>query len=140
MVEVLRTDNAPQRVTDKDIRAARDVFLAGDSTPIGGRIRTAAVEASPIPDFHPAFKWPIGEHKGPPLLVDDIGNLWVLPSQSDAGESLEWTVLSEDGEHICEVALPRELRPYQIGEDFVIGWVSDEDGVEYVRMYELVKH
>lgn len=139
LVGVLQADRAPRRITTRDVSSARRELLGKAHIPELREVYEAVIEQSPTPEFLPVFGWPIGEPKYRPLYVDEVGNLWLLNFELEPEESLTWTVLTEDGEHIFDVAVPREFRPFQIGDDFVIGLVTDESDIEYVRMYELVK-
>lgn len=74
------------------------------------------------------------------LRVDLDGNLWVreyaLPGSSGPSR---WHVFDPDGRLVGPVELPAGFQVLDIGGDYVLGVWRDALGVEYVRMYELVK-
>ena len=43
------------------------------------------------------------------------------------------------GLRMGRVEMPNGFEPTQIGSDFVLGTATDSDGVEYVRMYRLIR-
>ena len=86
-------------------------------------------ETLPKPEFRPAFS---------ALAADDAGNLWVRATVIP-GEPNVWTVFDTDGRLLGPVPFPDDFRPLHIGEDFMLGVVADELGVERVRMYGVEK-
>lgn len=84
----------------------------------------------PIPETKPAF--------GGQIKVDVNGHLWVL-ELNDPGADPSWSVFDADGVWLGVVTLPSGFTPMDIGTDYVLGLWRDEDDVEHVRMYELVK-
>lgn len=94
------------------------------------RQRMAEVLTSmPSPEFRPAYS---------ALMTDAEGNLWmretVLP-----GEPNGWTIFDPDARMLGTIELPGDFQPLRIGDDFVIGVVTDDLGVERVRLYRLEK-
>lgn len=81
---------------------------------------------------------PAGETVPPygTIRVDRTGRLWV---QDYAGlvDDPAWTVYGVDGEQIGRVDLPGDFRPFDIGDDWILGRETDELEVEHVRLYVL---
>jgi hypothetical protein len=50
-----------------------------------------------------------------------------------------WDVLDPNGRWLCTVSLPARFTPVEIGSDYVAGLARDEDDVEQVRVYRLIK-
>lgn len=71
------------------------------------------------------------------MLVDEAGNAWLEPFRLVPSEPNVWTVIGADGAWLGSVELPSGLRPYEIGEDYVIGLWRDELDVSYVHVHEL---
>lgn len=75
------------------------------------------------------------------LAFDEGGNLWAenfrFPWDSLATRT--WAVYARAGEWLGDVEVPRGLRVLQFGADFVLGVERDENDVEFVRMYRIVK-
>lgn len=86
----------------------------------------------PVPDSTPVFE---------DLLFDAGGRLWVreyvAPGQKR--EHVPWTVFGRQGRRLGQVELPRDLEPFEIGSDYVLGLWKDELDVERVRLYRLSK-
>jgi hypothetical protein len=87
------------------------------------------------------------------FLVDEEGFVWVRPfvPERDAvalganlgtgrsGQGGEWTILSPQGDRVGEIQVPDGFEPFQVMSDRVLGIYKDELGVEFVRMYSLVR-
>ena len=84
----------------------------------------------PLPETKPAH----GE-----MIVDAAGNLWVAEYSLRRFEATSWTVFDPQGTLLGTVHMPPGSRLRQIGHDYVLGLWRDEDEVEHVRMYGLVK-
>lgn len=92
----------------------------------------------PLPETLPAFAT---------VLADAIGHLWVrefsildgefeIPGgESSAGPV--WTVFDPDGHVLGFVETPPGLLIHEIGADYILGHATDEDGIEYVRLWPL---
>jgi hypothetical protein len=48
-------------------------------------------------------------------------------------------VFDPAGVYLGDVEMPERFRVFQIGADFVLGQWRDEDDVEHVRLYPLIK-
>jgi hypothetical protein len=82
------------------------------------------------------------------IHLDVEGNLWVEPDFLPGEPAPPWQVFRSDGTWLGAVTMPPDLdrgfiayqAPYlRIGPDFLLGIFTDEMGVEYVRMYGLVR-
>jgi hypothetical protein len=75
------------------------------------------------------------------MAFDRSGNLWAenyrFPWDSLARRT--WAVYARTGEWLGDVEYPRALRVFEIGDDLVAGIERDDDGVEYVRIYRIVR-
>ena len=85
--------------------------------------------------------------------MDELGFVWIRPFRPErdaaalggvvgygrSGPGGLWRVFTPDGEEVGQVEIPAGLEPYQVTEDKVLGVYFDELGVEYVRVYELVR-
>jgi hypothetical protein len=83
-----------------------------------------------LPDTHPAF-WRV--------RADELDHLWVqeytLPGE--AGPNPVWTVFDPEGHVLGFMDTPAGLRVFEIGEDYLLGYATDELGVEYVQLWSL---
>ena len=92
----------------------------------------------PLPETLPAFAT---------VLTDAIDHLWVrefrildgefeIPGQETAAGPV-WTVFDPNGHVLGFVETPPGLHIYEIGADYILGHETDEDGIEYVRLWPL---
>jgi hypothetical protein len=130
-----RADGTPQRVVRRTVEAVpvRGAYLdslrrvqVAEHGPEAGK----SLDQVQLPDQLPAFER---------LLVDDAGNLWVQHTAWPGTVPPEWDVFDGEGTMLGTVRMPAGLRATHVGADFVLGVWTDEDGVEYVRMYTLTK-
>lgn len=126
----LAVENRP--VSDEMVRTYREVMGAGGDLPaqVGRRLLELA-----MPETMPAYNT---------LLVDDERDLWVgAPNAvygiAPEGAERRWDVFAPDGTFLGRVTHDARFQPTHIGADFVLGIARDEDGVEQVRMYRLIK-
>jgi hypothetical protein len=86
------------------------------------------------------------------LLADRTGNLWARRfdmrerlytmgpvSTTTIAAPTRWDVIDPRGRWLCTTELPARFTPLEIGGDYVAGVARDEDDVEMVRVYRLVK-
>lgn len=74
------------------------------------------------------------------LAVDSLGRVWVKEyPQTASRENAVWIVIQSEGQATATVQLPENVRPMQIGRDYILGLVRDELGVQSVREYEVVR-
>ncbi len=130
-VRLIRLDRPGQRVTGADVFAYRQAAIA----PVRGTEREGAtralLDASEFADTFPAYA---------ELIVDNVGNLWVRNYQwFDIGANRAWFVFDPVGRYLGDVITPSRLEIHQIGDDFVLGRMSDRRGAEAVYIYRLDK-
>lgn len=123
---LIRRTAAPRRVSDgeKDEyrRAWRERVGSGGPVPHAAQERFLA--EMPFPETHPAFS---------ALHVDSEGRLWVRERDDAAGS--HWAVHDTDGKLAGSLTLPPRAEPLDISAHHVVARWTDEDGVEFVRVY-----
>lgn len=86
------------------------------------------------------------------VILDQAGNLWVqrfdyrsvfftpgpVRTQTMSVAS-RWDVIDSAGRWVTTVDLPARFTPVEIGADYVAGLARDEDEIEQVRVYRLLK-
>lgn len=130
-----RADGTPERIVR---RAVEPVPVRGAYLDSLRRVQVAehgpeagkSLDQVQLPEHLPAFER---------LLVDDGGNLWVQRMPWPGAVPAEWDVFDAEGRMIGTVTMPAGFRATHIGAEFVVGVWTDEDGVEYVRLYRLAK-
>ncbi|WP_419943057.1 hypothetical protein [Candidatus Palauibacter sp.] len=88
----------------------------------------AALEDMPLLEAFPAF----GR-----VLTDSRGYLWVEDYQLPGEPAPAWTVFDPEGRVQGPMDPPSDLSLFEIGEDYVLGRVSDDIGVERVQLWSL---
>ena len=133
-----RHENLP--VTNQDLEAIQDVWeprfrrVAAPHRPRARRMFDDVL----LPETMPAFGRPMSAREQT-LHVDSEGNIWVLEYNRRGDDSVRWTVFEAGGVLLGALTAPDGLDILDIGSDYVLGMWRDEDDVEYVRLYELVK-
>ena len=79
-------------------------------------------------EFFPAFA---------ALLSDPRGYLWVREYRFPEQVENIWTVFDADGRVQGFVETPRDAEVFEIGEDYILGGMTDELGVERVHLWPL---
>ena len=88
-----------------------------------------ALDAVPLPESFPAFS---------AIEVDLPGNLWVREyNRREEDDRALWTVFDPEGVVLGFVETPPELIIYEVGENYILGKVRDDLGVEYVQLWPL---
>lgn len=130
-----RADGTPERMVRRGVepvpvRGAYLDSLRRVQVAEGGPEAGKALDNVQLPEHLPAFER---------LLVDDAGNLWVQHTAWPGRPAVEWDVFDGQGTLLGTVRMPAGFRATHAGANFVLGVWTDEDGVEYVRMYRLTK-
>lgn len=92
------------------------------------RTRFARLPEQPPVDSYPAFE---------AIVADRAGYLWVREYRMFGEGPMVWTVFDSEGRIQGLVETPVGLEVFEIGEDYVLGLVEDELGVEYVQLWAL---
>ena len=135
---ILRRDEPVREVTSDDVEAY--VEWMAKRNMYGGRTEED-MEA-----FKPGWR---KSPRAPTLPVlesihlDAVGNLWVAPHAPHGAGVSAIDVYTPEGVWLGGVAIPPGLDleggGLEIGDDYLLGVWTDEQGVEYVRMYGLEK-
>jgi hypothetical protein len=73
------------------------------------------------------------------LIVDADGNLWVQHFPRATAKTVTWTTFSPAGRVLATTAVPTDLEVYEIGRDYVLGRIVNDDGIPEVRAYALTR-
>lgn len=128
---LIRKDHQPLVVTDADVRTVRDSLVESRSGP-ARRMMEISFESRPSPPTTmPAF--------APHILVDEEHSLWVREYSRGGDPRVTWSVFSEDGVLRATAETPESVSVTDIGSDYVLGVRHDENDVEFVQMFDLIK-
>lgn len=142
------TDRYELRIRRPDGRLVRIVRRAGSPPPVTPELRREAAERAveragpnvdredllrtymemPVPERLPAF----GR-----VHVDRRGHVWVEEYDPDPGPPTRWTVYDPEGHLAGHLEAPARLEPLEIGEDYLLGVLTDELDVEQVVLVPL---
>ena len=88
------------------------------------------VPQSQIAETFPAFSW---------VMADAAGYLWVKEYQPPREQRPVplWTIFNPEGRVLGFVETPVGMNIWEIGEDYILGHIEDELGVEYVQVLPL---
>ena len=125
---VLRVRGAEHPATAADIRAHQEARVRAEmgDGPIDPMVRR--VNLDHLPDRLPAF----GD-----IVVAADGDVWMSRMDFDAEEGTDWLVFSADGQLRGTVHTPPDMRLFAVRTDHVVGVVTDDLDVPYVRRYPL---
>ena len=131
---LIRWPGTPQAVTDEDWEAYFRGYVERTRTPPEGEARLrASLRGVAVADRKPAYN---------EMMLDAAGNLWLrdyeFPWRLVPPET-QWTVFDDEGRLRARAVLPAGFRPYEIGEDRVLGLQYDEAEVQRVVVLELEK-
>ena len=136
---VVRKHHENLPVTGDDIeaigkRSEERLNRASSNTPPFAR---KMFEELPFPETMPAFGRSGSFERT--FHVDTEANVWVLEYNRPADDRVRWTVFDSGGVLRGTLRVPDGLDILDIGHDYVLGLWRDEDEVEHVMMYGLVK-
>jgi len=125
LVSIMRITAPPRSPTKEELE-----YLVNERVGIGLDARAVddAVARMGVPESTPAFQ---------DVIVDRLGWYWVEMYRVDPEASARWLVFDPEGRAHGMSQLPRGLKVYDIGEDYVLGRGVSELGVEYIRRHEL---
>jgi hypothetical protein len=125
----IRTGRRPVAVTTEHIEALIEARLqdAPPATHAGIRSR---YEEMPHPEFIPPYGL---------MLADATNRLWVADYGDPLAPPGRYTVYGGDGGVLARIVLPENFRPYEIGEDWILGRELDELDVEHLRLYRFIR-
>ena len=131
LVGLIRQLGVDLTITEADLARDRAQRLEGVNDPASRREYEDFITSLPLPESKPAY----GR-----LVVDASEHLWIseafIPGLTTPAR---WSVFDSDAGLLGDVDFPENFDVYEIGHDYVLGCWKNDDGVEYVRLYELIK-
>lgn len=142
--EVTRSATVPAAVIERYKRELLDLPMEGGGPP-PPQIRTqreALVKSLAYADRQPHFGQVLAAHGGDLWIQRYVLELG-MPSFAESSGYLPrpslWDVFGESGSWKATLILPARFKPFQAGGDYVLGVLLDEDDVEQVAMFGLIK-
>jgi len=127
---IIRVRKDPEPVTSEQAADRLEAELEELPDNELARAYRRSFENAPIPDLHPAFG---------SIYLDTAGDLWVEETRTTEEAPRVASIFDSDGRAVGSVILPTGLRIFEIGADYILGAYADDLGVEYLRMYPLIR-
>lgn len=127
LVRIVRRVGDPRKTTQAELDELFARRVAGRPAEVRTRM-LAMVRDMPLVESYPAFEEIVG---------DRAGYLWVREYRMFGEGPAVWTVFDPEGRIQGLVETPPGLDVLEIGEDYVLGLVADDLGVEYVQLWAL---
>ena len=131
---IIRRAHTASAVSPDQIEAykenERDEIASQGAPPRFKAMFEAMLEEMPYPATHPAYSG---------FTLDREGNLWVQDHDIPGDNTRRYQVFDTTGQWLGTVAMPERVEPTDIGPDYVLGVWRDDDEIEYVRLYPLLK-
>jgi hypothetical protein len=126
---LLRVFGVDHPATAAEIRSRQEARVreAMGERPLDPRTRRLTLDC--LPERLPAFA---------AVSLSATGDIWVALTEFDASEGYDWLVFSPAGELRGVVHTPPTMRLMVVRPTFIIGVVTDELDVPYVRRYPLM--
>ncbi len=145
LTTVVRKQHEPQPVSADELELAKErLHTRSRHQAIRDAVR-ASYSDMPIPFLAPALglrAWervPSDFAPKSSIMIDDMGNIWVLEFNRLAVQNDQWTVFDPSGVLVGTLEFPARFQPLHIGNDYILGLARNQDEVEYVRVYGLDK-
>jgi hypothetical protein len=130
LVQISRWRIVARPVTDEIRDNYRRDLLASTTSDDARRRYEVFLAETPMADTLPAYQT---------MLVDVLGNRWLERYRASGETQPAWDVISADGAWLGSVPMPARFSLRQVGRDFVLGVWRDDDDVEHVHRYDLIK-
>lgn len=117
------------RVTDAD-RRDNEQWLSG----LRARNPQIRVEPGQPPRVYATYLPQVAR-----LVVDSEGRAWLRRWTRHGAATAEWIVLERFGAPIARITMPAALVPNDIGTDYALGILPDDDGVQSIFRYSIVR-
>lgn len=125
---VVRIDEAPVPIEEGAFERVRDEALEQSANEEFRRMWRRMFDDMPRHETYPAFS---------ELRSDLAGRIWLADYRVGDDERRMWSVFDPEGRALGRVRTPDGMRVLQIGEDYLVGVLTDELDVERVRVHAL---
>lgn len=128
LVRIHRLERPRRPVTDETIDRYRAELAENIEDPQNLERMLEYVENAPVADSLPWIQ---------NVMADPLGNVWVMEYEGPGRDSAAVGVFSAEGEWLGAIRLPPSFRPLEIGDEYVLGVVTDELDVPHLVRYGL---
>lgn len=130
LVSTLEGPGAPRPVIGEHVESREEALLRyapEDERPIIRDRFRAAAKTTHLPYYHA-------------IIADEWGHVWLQEYSPPWGMGRRWYVLSQSGDRMGEVEMPRTLTVYSITRDGVLGSSHGEFDQETVELFSWASH
>jgi hypothetical protein len=128
LLRIIRWAAEPRRVTPELREEYRDMRMAWADTPESRQSTQDMFDGMVFPDQLPVYRT---------LMADSEGYLWMQPYAAEWESGRDWWVFDRSGQWLGRIVLPDGLGVLEVGRDYVLGVVRDDQDVERVVLYGL---
>ena len=101
--------------------------------------RPSRVNTSRYEQYFRDLEWPKVYPAYARLMVDGSDSLWIEEYPIPGRDIRQWSIHANSGARIAMISLPKGFRLLEAGRDYVLGVWRDQDDVDYIKVYKLVK-
>lgn len=130
LLRLIRLDRPIEPITQADIDRYIEDEIEDADTSNERRQFEALMAEMPIPTEMPPYS---------AFVVDALGYLWVQDYAGPRVREPSWTIFDREGHIVDRISTPDRMQVLEIGEDYLLGRLSDEFDVEYIQIYELTR-
>lgn len=126
------SDTKPRPVSSADIARYKS-YQTAQAKPQEREVTQLRVNAMPYPNTYPALR---------KLFTDGQDNLWLQPFSDPSGagaDPLRWSYWNSRTNRTFTVVMPKRFRPMEFSSERVCGVERDNDDIESVVCYALVR-
>lgn len=130
LTDLMRVTGAPISVTSDhvDMEIERRLNDAGSEEEREALAKT--LRQIPVPETFPAYE---------KVEIDEEGNVWVHEFTKPGDAQATWAVFDSTGILLGRLTAPLRFEPHDIGSDYMVGIWRDDEGVEHVQLYNIIK-
>lgn len=128
LVRIERLERPRRPVTDETVQRYREELAENIDDPDARKRMLEFVENSPVADSLPWIR---------NVAADPQGNVWVTEYGTPGQDSAAVGVFSAEGEWLGAVHLPPNFSPLEIGDDYLLGALTDELDVQHLVSFGL---
>ena len=130
LLRIIRWSGADRSINDQHVQALLEERLKKAHAAGHARIRSDFVRHSTAEQF-PAYREMVGSSNGQVWIED-------YPPPGDE-HPITWTAFDSTGAVAAVMDMPRGVEVFEIEDDYVLGVFSDDLGVQYVRVYDVIR-
>ena len=130
LARIVRREHVMRTPTDAHVERYIEDMIPSMADPEAQASERERFERVPVNDHLPAFA---------SMKADALDHLWVKEYEPPGEESpgVVWCVFDPEGRVLGFVETPEGLLIYDIGEDYILGRVTDEMDVEFIEVWPL---